>query len=1377
MKDKGRKYDLSYLIKHGGSNRWIKVPFKSRNKGKKSELKEKAGFFNKGSSGLTGLSKLAAGPSFKKSNKLQKAQRAAAEKIAKHLEDQFSSGLKAPGLFQKQEERRKIEKKKVRIERKILDEASQRNAETFMQAMRSGEYNQEELLKNFCRISNPGIKESIIISAFIPKFLQNINEIKTSLQEQGNLDKLSDNYYSLESSYRKTFDLFMRLQGNVFTIASFKISLTNLLLNMGLDIRVLSELIDNIIKNGFNFEMSEALTLWIDNFKKVGRNIYNIDANTLNKDFVFEEDTERIEDILGKFLIRKILLGIKEELDSKTVNKLYQRIVFNTARDKVIQDIGSIKKILTGEGTLNRFIQKYEIGYFSEEQVNQIMKLLQILSEKLKSINDKVKSFEEEFFNKDKEKEVTADLEERFKNTSNVSQKEKEKEITKGLEEFRSERNVMYESLKKNAEKDSDELFRELAEAMTLIYEEAQKKLGSDYEKLKEYLTIVDKQQQSGGDRRKKAKVSTKKSANSANVSTSVRKNANANIKPSAWSSERPLSKTIRNKLEVNARAAEAKAAVNAAAIAAAEAKAAVNARAAAESMPSIWKSKVPLSKKIRNKLEANTIAKAAANARAKAAANARVNAAVNARGNEVEIEVETQPPSINQELKSRILNQQNRKQQKSQNPNDTSALAVMDFETIFKKCYNILFSPLEYLISKYVDILTTYSTLMDEFKINDRLYFDIEIYSRLKSNDTRNYSSTAAFIFYKILNIEEIMSHGDENINLEDLFIKSFNDYCRNTVFTDDTSVHYNTGRLQQLVRQVLVAPASLLRLTTGSASSGLNITKFNEAAAEARQRNHNAKVAREQQRKQEEEKQKSNEVNRLFAELKKLSENNSNRELTPAALKKIKPIKESLNKILNTIATENRTNEREFLKKITNQIRGLEMKASKDEVKDLEEMLNETNPNTLNTAEIEYRITKLKNIKRNVLVEANINKVNTYQRKLEAILQSKKNAVDYPARKAEYDEKKVIFLNLYKDKLENTTQLNISNISSIIPKIEEILEVITFLINIAPSETNKQKLKSDSKYFYDQLKLFKIKEKEKLKEIENKSKPLRNQQELAEEKEQGKKRLRHIKKVYTTLQQRLLANNEFENNNIDSSLERLEKYKVRNIALLKPKDIEEIDNIIKELQKIQKPKAKATTKTQKKLSNGINSNNIMYDSNGDEDDEEIIYKDIQQDAGIFLSEAFINILYNLRPKTKTNRLVSFLKNNAKNNFEKDTDEEEPEEKVKEKIRTDLFKIMQNIFESQPKVDSVIHRYDSELKRLTTELSSIGISDEKIRKRKRAEITIKKRERNTFVEDITMQAQDFFTNLIYLINKKYKRQILEKRTNSAKTKYIIYLK
>ena len=182
MKDKERKYDLSYLIKYGGSDGRTKVPFKSRNKGKKSEMREKAGFFNKGSSGLTGLSKLAAASNSGKSKKYKSAEKAAGEKIAQALDEQFSSGMKAQGMFQKQEERRKIEKKEERKERKKLDEASQRNAETFMQAMRSGNYDQANLLKNFCSIPNPGIRENIIISAFIPKFLQNINEIKTAIQ-------------------------------------------------------------------------------------------------------------------------------------------------------------------------------------------------------------------------------------------------------------------------------------------------------------------------------------------------------------------------------------------------------------------------------------------------------------------------------------------------------------------------------------------------------------------------------------------------------------------------------------------------------------------------------------------------------------------------------------------------------------------------------------------------------------------------------------------------------------------------------------------------------------------------------------------------------------------------------------------------------------------------------------------------------------------------------------------------------------------------------------------------------------------------------------------------------------------------------------------
>ena len=1321
MKDKKRIYNLSYFMKYGGSNSSTRVPFKikNRNKGKQSQFKEKGSLFNKGIGGLTGLSKLSKGPENQgKSKQYAKAERSAtakAHKIAEELEQQFSSGMKASSIFQRQEEIKKRAAKIKRIERKKLDEKSQRNASVFIQSMHSEEFSQDDLLKNFCRINNEEIQESIIFSAFIPKFLSNINEIKTFLEKENKLETLTENYYKSESSYKKFFELFIKLQENGMIIDSIFPLLQDM--NMGPDHEELKKLIDNINNNGFNLELSFKLRDWINNFKDQGFKYYKINPAEINKDFVFEEDNVTIEDTLKKFLIKTQLLGIKEELDSTTLRKIYTKISNFTHEDKLSSDIESIKTIIKGDGTISRLQQKYEKGYFSEQQIIDIFELLKILAEKLKSLKQDKETIEKEMNDKEieltdnakeklrslkeyidtiekeikeKEKELTTDnAKEKELTTDNAKEKlkslkqdkeaaekemkNKEKELTKELDDFIKQKVNILDKLYKQTIDDEARLFKELDQGMKPIYSLAMQNLGNDYKKLIEYFNSIDKTQQSAG-------------------------NGNAN------------------------------------------AAAKVNAAFAAA---------------------ANTAVNSKVNAAANPAVNPAVNTAANPAAN----------PAVNVGLKEKILGM-HKKQLKEERQ-----LGALDFSRIYKKSVIKFFIPLEYLINKYIEICANYKKLFDVFEIRTKLYFKINIYSRLKSNDKKKYSCTSAFICNKILNIDEIMS-SDENILLEYMFIESLKGYCKDTNFFDDASLNINTSRLFKAIVPGLEAPASLLRMERVL------------AIEDNREKNREEREERERKRQEVAKQQKLNEVNRLFAELKKLAVPNFERELTLDELRELKVIKGSLIKILDKLDSTNKQNERAFLNNfnINNQIKHANFQRKRFEMTKLldevERML-QTNEKTLKITEVKSAITRLEKINNEILYANNKKKVNDLQKGLRTIYNSRTNANDYQDRKEEYNKEiQELMKNNIDELLEKElVELDVELIKETISKLEKILKIIKILQKFAPV-TDQQQLSSEFRFINEKLGLMKEKERKKLTEIGHNNESSRVERERAEKEEKDKKRKKHIRAMYTKLNDELKSNG-VKGNKIDKSLERLREYKVRNKEILRKKNIDEIDRIIEELQKLQKPKEETKVTAKKDITKGLTPDQIvLYNKEEDPDGSDTIkYKNIlNYPTAIFLDDSFIQMLYDRKPKTDANRSVTFLKKNEKKNLVKKNPKEEAKEK--EEIKENILKSMKSIMrfskdtELHNKYDQYINPLQNEINKTLNENRSFNANNPaKIKARKLMEkLDPIVKNRDIFIKKITMSKITFFTRLKDVINKQYGygKKVLEMR--KKEDNFIIYL-
>jgi hypothetical protein len=481
---------------------------------------------NRGNFTLAGISKLK-NTSPDKSKQYEKAKKIAeeeAKKIADELEKEFAAGIKQKSKNQKIKDRKKINRKRERIELVRLNEQEQEKASAFIQAVMSDEYSKEELMKNFCRLKNEGIRDNIVVNAFIPKFMKNIQEINIRLKNADNLDVLGKNYYEFEARYRQIFKVFYELQLKFYDILHIQIDLIDLLKLFGMDFSELDEFIKYINENGFNFDTVQKLEKWINIFKtRASEKFEDLNIESLQQQFVLETQSD-IEPILRNFFLRKLLIGIKEETTAdnftKTIGAISRFHHVNSVPSYIIQIIN----VLKGEGNIQTFYEKYDKGYFTPEEKAEVESLVTKLGVELESLKIKydedikvqvTKKKEEEYSllenelaklinqlynelesfkssinnsNQNKNKKIK-DKEEENKKLIN----EKEEEINKEKEEVEKKYKEIKDKLNEDYNNSIDKLLKDLEEKLTVIHTQATQRFSEDTIILRRYFELKKK--------------------------------------------------------------------------------------------------------------------------------------------------------------------------------------------------------------------------------------------------------------------------------------------------------------------------------------------------------------------------------------------------------------------------------------------------------------------------------------------------------------------------------------------------------------------------------------------------------------------------------------------------------------------------------------------------------------------------------------------------------------------------------------------------------------------------------------------------------------------------------------------------------------------
>jgi hypothetical protein len=487
-----------------------KINFNKLNKSLKSKIKKilgsrtkKRGYnngentgSNRGNFTIAGISKLKNSGSQGPSKEYLKAQKIAdqkAKQIAEELEKEYTEGMKQKSKNQKIKEQKKINRKRERIELAKLSEKENEEASTFIQNVQSDTYSKEQLMQNFCRITNEGIRDNIVVNAFIPRFMKNIQQIHDRLQEDGKLELLEKNYFEFEARYKKIFKVFHELQLKFYDIKHVQMDLKNLLKYLDIDFEQLDEFIKYINDNGFNYDIvKNGLKKWIETLKNQALEKFkDLNIESLQEEFTLEIQSDiedNIEHILKEILLRMELLNLRVELTSDNYKKIIQKILFFTHEDKVLNNIVQLREVLKNNGNIKTFYEKYDKGYFTPEEKKEVEKLVVKLGEELESLKNEYDNNIKD--NNEKEDNEKSDLDEEvfklknqlhhelesFKNSINNSNQNKNNLIKKKEEE------------NKNLIKKKEEEIIEEKHKVNEKYVQIRKKLYNNYENLQDKL-------------------------------------------------------------------------------------------------------------------------------------------------------------------------------------------------------------------------------------------------------------------------------------------------------------------------------------------------------------------------------------------------------------------------------------------------------------------------------------------------------------------------------------------------------------------------------------------------------------------------------------------------------------------------------------------------------------------------------------------------------------------------------------------------------------------------------------------------------------------------------------------------------------------------
>jgi hypothetical protein len=1128
-----------------------KINFSKLNKKLKSKIKKimvtrtkKRGFNNGENSGLglgnlklAGISKLknsgAQGPS-KKYLKAQKIADQKAKQIAEELEKEYTEGMK-----QKSENKKK-NKKRDRIELAKLSRQQQEDASTFIQNVQSNTYSKEQLMQNFCRIQNEGTRDNIVVQAFIPRFIKNIEQIHNILQDDSKLELLEKNYFEFEARYKKIFKVFHELQLKFYDILHVQIDLNELLNFLGMDIQTLNDIITNINDNGFNYDIVYVLKKWIETFKKRALEKYeDLNIESLQEEFILETQYD-IEPILKEIFLRIALLGINEELSADNFTKIMGKIAKFHHPDSIPKYILQIINILKSDGNIKTFYEKYDIGYFTPEEKEEVKSLISRLAEELQFLQNQ---YDDDIkVNKLKQDNEISDLKnelESFKastNNSNQSKKnikEKEEEIDKVKEKYHD----IFKILNQKLQNQQNKLLQDLEEKLIVIHKNASQRFTDDSNILRRHFKLK-KEFEGGGPNNGKKPIKSKWTSNKPaakllgeqeekrqknanenaqfvrNIADAVGKRALENL-PSREEARRLLKEAIRlteeaklsklnskksyaelfgeQVLKARRLAKEAKLSKWNSKKSAAEllgeqeqkrkkdaksvsniADAAIKKATSKEKNP--WFSRYPLAQQISRRLEidkkikereakrlaeeAKLLAEKAKLLAEKAKKNKKAKKLKEDEVAKKAEEAKKAKEDIKEELKQKTLElaKQLAKKKKDSSSTELVVRKKKNYRIIFKETYIKFFYPLEYLLGEYIIIITNYNELFSNIK--DDLYFDIEIYNRLRSKDSNIFSCTFAYVSYQILNIEDI---DEEDKSIQVNFIEAFREFCDKTSFSNDSSASATLAALRQSLPR-LEGTKKVQQLLTGTSSkiTSLNndsgaLVEYSQAAANARE---NAKKAREKAQKAREENEKArqkNKINRLFQEIQKKVQDN--RELTLEELRSIRAIKEGLNKEL--IGTNNTQEIQNYLTQLN-----INKQISKEErrLRELEivKILNTANklPNDIPILDIKKmkdELIKIKENNKNILTESNNEIIDELIKKFKSIYNKSTNSSTFKNKSENFKANKNKYIN-----------------SEDLEQLKEFLEKVNKLLKIQGiTDKNKKELKLEKRVIKERIAL----------------------------------------------------------------------------------------------------------------------------------------------------------------------------------------------------------------------------------------------------------------------------------------------------------------
>jgi hypothetical protein len=1031
----------------------IKKILGSRKRGSKSG--ENSGS-NQGNFSLSGISKLKNTGSQEPSQKKLDSQKRA-EDEAKKMADQIKRALNNEFKKQNSEIEKKKNRKRERIELAELNQQEQEVAAKFSQSVKDNVYSKEELMKNFCRLKNEGIRDNIVVNSFIPKFMVNLQEINVSLKNTNNLDLLEKNYFEFEARYRKIFKIFYDLQIKFYNI--FQIDLKDLLVFLGIEFSELDEFITYINENGFNFAIVQKLEEWINTFKtRASEKFEDLDIELLQEKYVLETESD-VESILKEFFLRFALLDIKEELSEDNYKKIIDKIYLITHQDKVSTYIVQLRDVLKGIGNIKTFYEKYDKGYFTSEEKEEVKELVVKLGEELESLKLKydedirakvTEKKKEELLFLDNKLQNLVELLTKYMDFDEAQKKEliKEKEEDIIIEKVKIEKK--FEKIKKNIDKDyensQDKLFNAFQEELTVIHKNATARFVEHSKILKRYFELKKKFEKILGEKLEGGNGNSTKFQRPTNQKKKYRR--------------AQRKKYIKNKIEQKE------------------------------------KPKEPLTKTL-----AQILRDQEEQRNRKFVAN--MAAAVIKRANENAKKLENaarakSKSTINANLKNKTLSL---KQEQEQGNNTAIAFTgIKNFLIDINFYYTKFFYPLEFLLAEYKKIVTDYNELFTDvlntdalkellfpdvrnkellknLTIKDKLYFNMKIYNRLKSKDPSRFSCTLAYLSFQILNIDEIFESFEDDDTIQENFIQAFRDYCKNTEFPNDISANAPLAALKQSIPK-LIKGEEVEKFLIGTSSSGITrnigksgssaLVEFSPAAAEVRIK-YQKNLENSKRRKEENEtSRKLKKISNLFQIIKK--KNSNNRQLTLQELREIRAMKEGLNKELEGFNSrqdiKNYLIQMNINKRISNEQRRL---------RELEivGILNAANnlPNDTPILDIKKTLDKLIKIKESnsdILTESNNEIIDELISKFMSIYNKSNNSLTFQEKYEEYNK-----LNKNTEDLEELKKLSKKielllkiqgipkNIKKQLEKEEELIKRRIALSNRKP-QTSREKSKT---------------------------------------------------------------------------------------------------------------------------------------------------------------------------------------------------------------------------------------------------------------------------------------------------------------------------